>query len=127
MQKDCEGPTYDFDGWEGGNFTVVLTCHKGSIGGPPKVTRAKARLLKTSDKTRFRMSFFGGLVHQDYWIPDHADDNSWAVMATPGGHYVWLLSRGPALPPAKLAAALARADALGYPSSKFVYPGQGPG
>jgi len=39
---------------------------------------------------------------------DRADDDSWAVMATPGGNYVWLLSRRPSLPPKVEAAALAR-------------------
>ena len=30
-------------------------------------------------------------------ILDHADDNGWAIMATPNGHYVWLMSRRPIL------------------------------
>jgi apolipoprotein D and lipocalin family protein len=73
------------------------------------------------------MSFFGGLVHQEYWILDHADDDSWALMGTPGGNYVWLLSRRPAMPPASLAAALARAESLGYTPSRLMYPAQATG
>ena len=73
------------------------------------------------------MSFFGGLVHQDYWILDHADDNSWLVMGTPGGNFVWLLSRRPALPPAELAAALGHVGALGYSTARLIYPAQAGG
>jgi apolipoprotein D and lipocalin family protein len=45
-------------------------------------------------------------------------------MGTPGGNYVWLFSRRPALPAASLAAAVARAGALGYSPSHLVYPSQ---
>jgi apolipoprotein D and lipocalin family protein len=127
MQKDCEGPTSDFEGWSAGTFVVVNTCHKGGPRGETRVIRAKAKILTPRDNTRFRMSFFGGLVHQEYWIIDHADDGSWALMATPGGNYVWLLSRRPAMAPSSLAAALARAVALGYAPSRLVYPAQATG
>jgi apolipoprotein D and lipocalin family protein len=70
------------------------------------------------------MSFMAGMIHQEYWIIDHASDNSWIIMGTPGGNYVWLFSRRPALPAASLAAAVARAGALGYSPSHLVYPSQ---
>ncbi len=127
MQKDCEGPTSDFEGWSAGTFVVVNTCHRGGPKGESRVIRAKAKILTPGDNTRFRMSFFGGLVHQEYWILDHADDDSWALMGTPGGNYVWLLSRRPAMPPASLAAALARAESLGYTPSRLMYPAQATG
>jgi apolipoprotein D and lipocalin family protein len=124
MQKDCQGATSDFQGFDAGVFTVVDTCHRGSPSGPVKTIRARAKIVPASENTRFRMSFFGGLVHQEYWILDHADDGSWAVMATAGGNYVWLLSRRPSLPPRVQAAALARMGALGYAPSRLVFPAQ---
>ena len=127
MQKDCQGATSDFQRFAAGVFTVVETCHHGSPSGAAKTIRARAKVVPSSDNTRFRMAFFGGLVHQEYWILDHADDNSWAVMATPGGNYVWLLSRRPSLPPNVQAAALARVGALGYAPSRLVFPAQGSG
>ncbi len=126
-QKDCEGPTSDFEGWSDGTFIVVNTCHKGGPKGETRVIRAKAKIINPGDNTRFRVSFFGGLVHQEYWILDHADDDSWALMATPGGRYVWLLCRRPAMAPGSLAAAIARAGALGYATSRLVYPAQATG
>jgi apolipoprotein D and lipocalin family protein len=127
LQKDCQGATSDFQGLAAGAFTVVETCHRGSPTGTAKTIRARAKIVPASDNTRFRMAFFGGLVHQEYWILDHADDNSWAVMATPGGNYVWLLSRRPSLPPSVQAAALARVGALGYAPSRLIFPAQGTG
>jgi len=127
LQKDCQGATSDFLGWSDGAFTVVDTCHHGTPSGPAKVIRARARIVSPPDNTRFRVSFFGGLVHQEYWILDHADDGGWAVMATPGGNYVWLLSRRPALSTAVRATALARVAALGYAPSRLIFPAQAGG
>ncbi len=127
LQKDCQAPTSDFQDSTAAGFTVIETCHQGEAGGAAKVVRAKARIISRADNTRFRMSFFGGLVHQDYWILDHADDNSWLVMGTPGGNFVWLLSRRPALPPAELAAALGHVGALGYSTARLIYPAQAGG
>jgi apolipoprotein D and lipocalin family protein len=127
MQKDCQGATSDFQGFTAGVFTVIETCHRGTPGGPAKTIKARAKIVAASDNTRFRMAFFGGLIHQEYWILDHADDDSWAVMATPGGNYVWLLSRRPVLAPAVQAAALARVAALGYSPAHLVFPAQADG
>ena len=70
------------------------------------------------------MRFMGGLITQEYWILDHADDNAWAIMATPGGHFVWVLARRPALEPALRAQVLGRVRALGYDVSRLMFPQQ---
>jgi apolipoprotein D and lipocalin family protein len=114
LQKDCEGATSDFENFVDGAFEVVDTCHAGSPSGPAKVLEVKAKIVAGSRNTRFRMGFFGGLVRQEYWILDRADDGSWAIMGTPGGNYGWLLARKPALAPPSMAAALARLHQLGY-------------
>jgi apolipoprotein D and lipocalin family protein len=127
MQKDCQGPTTDFLARGTTGFTVVETCHRARADGVAKSVTAKARILTPADNARFRLSYLGGLIHQDYWILDHADDNGWLLMGTPGGNYVWLLSRRPALSTATLAGAVNRAVSLGYSSSKFIYPAQSGG
>jgi len=124
MQKDCAGATIDFQGLSDGAFSVVDTCHKGDPRGPAKIVKVKAKVIRPPDYTRFRMSFLGGMIHQEYWIIDHADDNSWAVMGTPGGNYVWLLSRRPVLAPPVLSSAMNRIAALGYTPSRLIFPAQ---
>ena len=66
------------------------------------------------------MSFFGGLITREYWVLDHALDQSWVLMATPGGNNLWLLARRPVLDPAVRAMATARIAALGYNVGRLV-------
>jgi apolipoprotein D and lipocalin family protein len=122
VQRDCLGATSDFENFAGDTFVVVDTCHAGTPKGVAKVLRVHARMIAGTQNTRFRMAFFGGLVHQEYWILDHADDEAWAIMATPGGNYAWLLARRPTLPPQVLSLALARLRQLGY--QRLVFPQQ---
>ncbi|HEY2047837.1 MAG TPA: lipocalin family protein [Caulobacteraceae bacterium] len=123
VQRACEGATSDFQNYSDGAFSVVDTCHEGSPAGPAKVLKAHAKMIAGSENTRFRMAFFGGLVHQEYWILDHADNGDWAIMATPGGRYAWLLARRAVLPPAEMSAAMARLRQLGY--ERLIFPQQG--
>lgn len=127
MQSDCQGSTNDFSGWASGNFQVVQTCHKGSAHGPTQTFNAKGRILPASANAKIKLGYFGGLISQEYWIVDHADDNGWAIMATPNGHYVWLMSRRPILDPGIKAAALGRLQALGFDCSRLAFPQQPPG
>ncbi len=117
-QRDCQAPTTDFTA-EGTRFKVLQVCHRGAPSGPEKTFSTRGQILDGSRNTRFTMSFLGGLRKQEYWVLDCADDHGWAIMATPGGHYVWLIARKPSMPAAEKAAALARVKALGYDHLEF--------
>jgi apolipoprotein D and lipocalin family protein len=113
--RRCQFPTNDFSGPPGGGLSVVETCHEGSPDGPAHTFNATVRILPGADNAKIKMGFLGGLISQEYWILDHADDGeSWALMATPGGRFLWVLSRRPTLDGAARAAAIARIAALGY-------------
>jgi len=118
-QRNCQAPTTDFTA-EGSSFKVRQTCHRGSPLGQAKVFSTTGKIIDGSQNTRFTMSFLGGLKKQEYWVLDSANDRSWAIMATPGGNYVWLISRTADLPAATKAVALERVKALGY--VKLEYP-----
>ena len=45
-------------------------------------------------------------------------------MATPGGHYIWLLARSPVMEPTAKSAAMARISALGYDPARLIFPAQ---
>ncbi len=124
-QKDCHAPTSQFTGGGGGRYDMVQICRKGSPAGAPKVWRARGSIVPESGNAKFRMNFFG-VVSQEYWILDSAADQSWVVMATPGGNYVWLMSRRPVMAPAAKAAALAHINALGYNVARLEQPRQPP-
>jgi apolipoprotein D and lipocalin family protein len=122
-QKDCQGATSQFTGGAPGSFDVVQTCHKGSPTGEAKVFKSKGK-VDNPERNKFTMTFFG-LVKQQYFVLDNSDaDGGWAIMATPGGNFVWLLARKPRLGAETKAAAVARLKALGYPTEKLEYPAQ---
>lgn len=123
-QRDCEAATTRFTDAAAGDFQVVQTCHRGSASGPARTFNTAGAIVPDSRNAKFALSFLGGLKKQEYWVLDRADDQSWAILATPGGHYVWLLSRQAVMAPAARAAALVRVKALGY--AKLEFPQQPP-
>lgn len=123
-QRNCQAPTTDFT-LQGAAFKVRQVCHRGSPLGEEKVFTTNGRIIDGSQNTRFTMSFLGGLRKQEYWVLDCAADGSWAIMATPGGNYVWLISRVADMPVATKAVALERVKELGY--QKLEFPQRPPG
>ncbi|HEY2179023.1 MAG TPA: lipocalin family protein [Caulobacteraceae bacterium] len=118
-QYPCPGATDDFAPDGRGGIIAVATCQEASAPGRTHQFKAKVSIVPGSRAAKFKMSFFGGLITQEYWVLDHADDQSWALMATPGGNYLWLIARRPKLDPAARAAAVARIAALGYDTSRL--------
>ncbi|MBN9319308.1 MAG: hypothetical protein BGN86_00925 [Caulobacterales bacterium 68-7] len=122
-QRDCQGATSQFTGGAPGAFDVVQTCHRGSPTGPTKVFKTKGK-VDNPERNKFTMTFFG-LVKQQYFVLDTSEaDGGWAIMATPGGNFVWLLARRPQLSETGKAQAVARLKALGYPVERLEYPAQ---
>ena len=133
-QRDCQAPRSEFTPLSGtgdvafvattGEFAVRQVCRKGSASGPAKVFSTRGRVLPGSRNAKFEMVFLGGVKKQEYWVLDTAPDGAWAIMGTPGGNYVWLLSRSPAMSEASRAAAVSRIRALGY-GQTLEFPAQG--
>jgi apolipoprotein D and lipocalin family protein len=126
LQKDCDAPTADWSKRSDGAFQVVQTCRVGSPKGPLKTWSAAGRIIDTATNAKIRMGFFGGFIHQDYWIVDRADDYSWCITSTPSLKYVWILSRRAVLSPAAKAALVARTRSLGYDTTKLILDQQPP-
>lgn len=132
-QRDCQAPTTQFTpvGGKGdvafisatGEFAANQVCHRGSAAGPARTYSTRGRILPGTRNAKFEMTFLGGVKKQEYWVLDTAPDGAWAIMATPGGNYVWLLSRRAVMSEAAKAAAVARIRALGY-AQKLEYPAQ---
>lgn len=122
-QRDCHAASSQFTTTTGGAFKVSQICHKGSAAGPAKVFNTTGRVLPGSNAAKFEMSFFGGIRKQEYWVLDTAGDGAWAIMATPGGNYVWLMSRKAKMDPAAQAKVVARIRSLGY-GQKLEFPAQ---
>ncbi|HEY3695242.1 lipocalin family protein [Phenylobacterium sp.] len=121
MQKDCQAGTSD---WvrSGDGYTVIQVCHKGAPTAPGTEWRAKAKVVDPRTNAKFKMSFFGGLLNQEYWVLDNRPDQGWLILATPGGHFLWLMSQRPSLAATAKAQALSRIRQLGYDVGRLEFP-----
>jgi apolipoprotein D and lipocalin family protein len=122
-QRDCQAAYSQFVSTGGGAFRVSQICHRGSATGPAKTFSTTGRILPGTNAAKFEMSFFGGIRKQEYWVLDTAGDGAWAIMATPGGNYVWLMARDAVMDPADRARVIARIRSLGY-GQRLEFPAQ---
>ncbi|WP_309623067.1 lipocalin family protein [Novosphingobium sp.] len=111
FQKDCDGVTADYALRDDGMIAVINTCRKPD--GAVKQAKGKAKVVDTATGAKLKVSFFGPF-YGDYWVLDHADDYSWAIVGEGSGRYLWLLSRDASPGQARIDAMIARAGAMGY-------------
>ena len=121
LQRGCQAATSDWTQAPGG-FAVVQACHKGSPTGPVAEWKAKAKVDDPGANTRFKMSFFGGLISKEYRVLDHHPEQGWLILTTEDGHYLWLMSQKPVLDVAVRAQALARIKQLGFDVGRLEFP-----
>jgi apolipoprotein D and lipocalin family protein len=101
---------------------VVQACHRGSPDGPLAEWKARARVADPVSNAKFKMSFFGGLISQEYWVLDQRSDEGWLILATHDGNYLWLMSQKPTLPANIRAEAVARIKQLGFDVGRLEFP-----
>jgi apolipoprotein D and lipocalin family protein len=121
IQADCATSLADWSHDGASAFNVIQTCHVDTPTGRAKVWKASGRILDPVTNAKFRMSFFGGLISQDYWVLDRGDDYSWIILSTPNPRFLWIFSRHPTVTPAQKAAVISRAKAMGYDIANLIY------
>lgn len=121
LQNGCQAGASDWTPLAQG-FAVVQSCRKNGPAGPLKTWKAKATVADRATNAKFKMSFFGGVVSQDYVVVDHRPDQGWLVLATANGKYLWLMSQKPVLPIAVRTQALARIRQLGFDVGRLEFP-----
>jgi len=121
LQKDCAAGASDWTPQAAG-FAVVQSCRKTGPSGSLKTWKAKATVSDPRTNAKLKMSFFGGVVSQDYVVVDHKPDQGWLVLATANGKYLWLMSQKPTLSAAIRNQALARIRQLGFDVGRLEFP-----
>ncbi len=121
LQKGCQAGASDWAPAAKG-FAVVQSCHKGAPNGPLSVWKAKATVADPKTNAKLKMTFFGGVVSQDYVVVDHRPEQGWLVLATANGKYLWLMSNRPTLSAAVKSQALARIGQLGFDIGRLEFP-----
>lgn len=121
-QRDCEASISQFTGaTPSGDFNLVQTCRVGAVDGPLRKLDVSGKIMPGGDGAKFTLTFYK-MVKQEYWVIDRSERLDWAIMGTPGGNYVWVMSRKPSMAAAEKAAVIGRLKAAGYPVDKLVYP-----
>lgn len=96
FQKGCTGTTATYTLIGAGVVEVVNRCRKGSLSGPEKVARGRARVVDPVSSAKLSVRFFWP-SRGDLWIIELAHDYSWAAVATPDRDGLWILSRTPTM------------------------------
>lgn len=120
VNRDCQAGYTDWASRGGGKFAIAAVCHRGSVDGPLKTIKGDVTVLNPPQNTKVRMKVLGGLINQEYWLLDRADDYGWLIMGTPNGGFISISSRGRVASKASGEASIARARALGYDTSKLI-------
>ena len=116
FQAQCVSDTQARYRPQGDDIEVFNRCRKAD--GTVADATGVAKVVAGSGNAKLRVSFFRPF-YGDYQVLALPDDYRWVLVGEPSRQYGWVLSRTPQMAPADYEAALARADALGYPRSTF--------
>lgn len=95
FQKGCVATSATYTVLPGGRAVEVLNrCRSGSLDGPFRSIKGKARVVDEDTGARLKVTFFWPFSG-DYWIIDLGSEYEYAVVATPDRKYLWILSRTP--------------------------------
>lgn len=108
---------------EDGHIEVKNACRRAD--GVQETAIGVAEVVPGSANTKLRVSFFRPF-YGDYWVLALAEDYRWVLVGEPGRRFGWVLSRTPEMAAADLAAALDRAQALGFERGAFRLTPQDP-
>jgi apolipoprotein D and lipocalin family protein len=113
IEIDCEGVTADVETRDDSRLTLKIACHKGSVAGP---VRNIDSILVETDPGVFvmrmvRLQQFDALPLAVIW---QAEDDSLAVLGTPGGEMGWVWSKSPEVDAATLALGTEKLVEAGY-------------
>ncbi len=118
LQRGCTSTTATYAMRTDGQIDVVNRCRKGSLDGPPKEARGRARVVDRESNAKLEVSFFRPFWG-DYWIIDLGSDYEYAVVGHPSRDYLWILSRTPTMDPKLYASIVRRLQAQGYETDRL--------
>jgi apolipoprotein D and lipocalin family protein len=122
IQDGCALGSIDWDrAPDGGAFAITQKCRMDTAEAREKTWHATGRIMDAPNNTKIHLSFFAGLISQDYWVLDRGDDYSWCILSTPSPKYLWILSRHPVVSAAQKAAMVARAHDMGFDTSRLIF------
>lgn len=113
FQRGCTATTATYAMRQDGQIDVLNRCRKGSLDGPEKEARGRARVVDRASNAKLQVSFFWPFWG-DYWIVDLGADYEYAVVGHPSRDYLWILSRSPTMSRELYDSIVRRLEAQGY-------------
>ena len=89
-----------------------------------KSAEGKAYLVKSPDQGYLKVSFFGPFYGSYVIFELDHKDYQFAVVSGPNKSYLWILARTPELEPELKQKLISKAAALGFDTTKLVFPEQ---
>lgn len=114
FQEGCEGVTAEYTLRSDGQVNVVNTCREGAPDGPVKVAEGRAVPAGDALGAKFKVTFFGPALFENYWVLDRGEAYDWAIVGEGSGRFLWLLTREAEISPAAFERLRTRAAELGY-------------
>ena len=90
FQRGCSCTTAEYSIRPDGNIRVINTCRKEN--GDIDRIEGKAFVVEGSANAKLKVQFFWPF-RGDYWILEHDDAYTYAVVGVPSRKYLWILSR----------------------------------
>ena len=89
-----------------------------------KSAEGKAYFVKTPDQGYLKVSFFGPFYGSYVVFELDQKDYQYAVISGPNKSYLWILARKPEIDPGLKDALITKAAALGFDTTKLIFPDQ---
>ncbi|MFO1477912.1 MAG: lipocalin family protein [Verrucomicrobiota bacterium] len=123
FERGLSHVTAEYSPRDGGGVRVV---NRGYSDGKKewKSAEGKAFFVKSPDIGYLKVSFFGPFYGSYIIFELDEKDYQYSVISGPNKSYLWILSRTPEIHPELKDKLISRAAALGFDTSKLVFPDQ---
>lgn len=117
FQRNCQGVTAEYTLRPDGRINVVNTCRTGTSDGRPRDASAVASVIEGSRGARIAVNFAPVPLPRgegNYWVLYLDPGYQTALVGSPSGRFLWMLSRTPQITPQQRAVLNEAAARNGY-------------
>jgi apolipoprotein D and lipocalin family protein len=119
FQEGCVASKAVYDLGQNGKIQVYNECRQGSLEGPVKAVRGKAKVVDPATNAKLKVTFFWPF-YGDYWIIDLGQNYEYAVVGHPSRKYLWVLSRTPEMEESVYLGIEERLEKQGYDTGRLM-------
>jgi len=127
FQASCTATTATYGIVDEQTISVLNRCRWGGLDKQEVDIEGTATVVDSVSNARLEVDF--GFAQSPYWIVDLGiavgdEPYPWAAVSTPGRNALWLLSRTPTMPAARLDTIIARLEERGFQPERMLWTEQ---